>query len=162
MEYSIEDIAQYENAVSYIQSQPELYTDIEKSEAFGRLGIVYFYTGQYSLATSRFEESLGYRYMMKPDRNILQIYLLLGISHYRQGNIIQADKYFDLASNTSKIDAELASMGLCNSAITKFMLKDTKRSFQKANEAIKLMSSIDPSMKTDKVCLTFKCYAYFV
>lgn len=153
MEFSIDDIAQYESMVAYMQTHPELYTDIEKSEAYGRLGIVYFYTGQYAPAIHAFEESVGCRFMLKPDKTIGQIYILLGISYYRIRNFHLADKYFDQAANISKVDAVLASMGLCNSAITKYQLKDTKRSFQKANEAVKLMASIDSNQNTEAVSL---------
>ena len=151
MEYSAGDIAQYESTVEFIQAHPELYTDIEKSEAYGRLGIVYFYTGQYASAINTFEESVRFRFMMKPDKTMGQVFILLGISYYRSGNFNLADKYFDLAGNIAKVDGELASIGLCNGAITKFLLKDTKRSFQKAHEAIKLMVSIDSSQTTESV-----------
>ena len=151
MEYSTGDVAQYESMVEYIQSNPELYTDIEKSEAYGRLGIVYYYIGNYASAIHAFEESVGYRFMLKPDKTIAQIYILLGISYYRSGDFHLADKNFEQAGNMAKVDAVLASMGLCNGAITKYQLKDTKRSFQKANEAIKLMASIDSEQSTEPV-----------
>jgi tetratricopeptide (TPR) repeat protein len=142
MEFSTEDLLQYEGLVTYLESHPDQYTDIETSECYGRLGIAYFYTGSYAKAISQFDKCFGCRHMIKTDKMVAQIYVLLGISSYRLGDLERAERSFEMATTFRKIDEEICCMAMCNYALTKFQLHDSKKAILKAHEAIKFASTI--------------------
>ena len=144
MEFSAEDIIQFEHQVKYVMDHATLYADQEKCEAFARLGIANFFGGQYTKAITALEEALKYRNVAKPDKYIVFVYVLLGNIFFRCNDLNRSEKHFKSAIMLRKVDEGLACIALSNTAVIKVTLNNMKSASEKASEAIKMASRLYP------------------
>lgn len=85
---------------------------------------------------------------------------MVGAAYFRIGQVEDAEKHFDLASNLHRFNQEAACMGLCNLALLKCGLKDFKTAILKANEGLKLATSLYADQSSEDVCIKIYKYTY--
>lgn len=141
MEFSLDEVSLFENFIVYMTGNPTLYTEIEKSEAFIRIGVAYYFTGQFQKASAAFDAALSTRASLKADSNTAQVHILLGICYFRCGNTNNAEKHLETATSMRKIDEEIACLALANLAVLKCAVQQYKKAIQKANEALKFATT---------------------